>query len=318
MEKRRIGGSDIEVGVIGLGTMNFGSDWHGIGRVSDQTARRLVDMALAAGVNFIDCADIYGRGAAEKVLGKILKGRRSKFVVSTKVLGRMREDDPASGGLSARHITEGLDASLKRLRTDYVDLYMPHAPDPEVPIEESLEAFAGALKAGKVRVLGCSNFQRSDWRRCLDWAKAAGAPRFEFNQIQYSLAAPYAKKELEALCRRDGVGVLSWSPLGGGFLSGKYSKNKGKSGNGRRKDSIKAFPALPERRLSPVLKLLQKVSNLEGVSMTQAALGWVISKPWISSAIVGARTPAQLEETLAARPLSTKAESLLDRAAEKI
>ena len=312
LARRLIGRSGIEVSVLGLGTMNFGSDWHGSGLVDEEGARALLDVAAAAGVNLIDTADIYGYGAAETLLGRLLKGRRADWVLATKVRAHMTPGDPASGGLSARHIAEGLDASLKRLRTDHVDLFMPHYPDPDVPLEESLEAFAKANRQGKARALGCSNFPPVDLARSLAWA-AGKRPRFEFDQVQFSLAAPWAERELAPLCAEEGVSVLAWSPLGGGLLSGKYMGPSRPSG--RRQDPGKAYPPLPEAGLGPVLELLKRVAVLEGVSMAQAALGWVLGKPWVASAVVGARTPEQLREILAARPLSTKAQTLLDRAA---
>ena len=297
---------------MALGTMNFGSDWHGTGLLDEKGARALLDVAEENGVDHVDTADIYGYGAAETLLGKLLKGRRDKWVIATKVRAHMKEGDPASGGLSAKHIAEGLDASLKRLKTDYLDLYMPHYPDESVPLEESLAAFDKAVRQGKARALGCSNFPPVDLARSLAWA-AGKRPRFEFDQVQFSLAAPWAERELAPLCAEEGVSVLAWSPLGGGLLSGKYMGPSRLPG--RRQDPGKAYPPLPETGLGPVLELLKRVAALEGLSMSQAALGWVLGKPWVASAVVGARTPAQLRETLAARPLSAKAQTLLDRAA---
>ena len=312
MPRRRVGRTDIEVGVLGLGTMNFGSDWHGSGLVDEAGARALLDAAEAAGANLIDTADVYGYGAAESLLGRLLEGRRDRWVLATKVRAHMTPGDPASGGLGARHIAEGLDASLRRLRTDRVDLFMPHYGDPDVPLEESLEAFARAHRQGKARALGCSNFDPALYRRCLAWA-GGGRPRFEFDQVQFSLAAPRAERDLAPLCREEDVSVLAWSPLGGGFLTGKYSGPARPAG--RRKDPEKAYPPLAEGGLAPVVELLGKVAALEGVSTAQAALGWVIGKPWVASAVVGARGPEQLRETLAARPLTARSQALLDRAA---
>jgi aryl-alcohol dehydrogenase-like predicted oxidoreductase len=316
MEKREIGRTGIKVSTLGLGSMNFDTDWHGIGRIDEKTARSLVDMAYEAGVNFIDSADIYGRGVAEMCLSRILKGRRDKFVLSTKVLGEMRPGEPGSGGLSAKHIEEGLNESLQRLGTDYIDLYMPHDVDPRVPMEEWLNAFEKCVKAGKVRAMGCSNFEGREWRECLAWAQEHKAARFEFNEIQFSIASPEAEDDLAQMCAKEQLGVLAWSPLGGGLLSGKY--RNAKRPKGRRNDPEKAFPFFFEKKLDGVLGLLEKVAQLEGVSMAQAAIGYVISKPWISSAILGARTPRQLAETLAAKPLSEKAVSLLDRGARAL
>ncbi|MBI5597546.1 MAG: aldo/keto reductase [Elusimicrobia bacterium] len=311
MEKRPLGRSGLKVSALSLGTMNWGSDWHGTGQVDEKAARDILAEAREAGVNLIDTADIYGYGAAETLLGRMLKKDRGDWLVATKVRAHMRPGDPASGGLSARHIAEGLDASLKRLGTDHVDLYMPHYGDPEVPLEESLEAFAKAHKQGKVRALGCSNFPPAEWRAALSWA-GKKKPRFEFNQVQLSLAFPYPQADHAGLCAEAGTSLLAWSPLGGGFLSGKYRSAARPAG--RRQDPEKAFPVLPEARLAGLVELLGKVAALEGLSMAQAALGWVIGKPGVASAVVGARTPEQLREALKARPLSARSQALLDRA----
>lgn len=312
MERRRFGRSDVEASAFALGTMNFGSDWHGTGFVDEAGARALLAAAEEAGVDHLDTADIYGYGASETLLGKLLEGRRSRWVLATKVRAHMTPGDPASGGLSARHIAEGLDASLRRLRTDYVDLFMPHYPDEQVPLAESLEAFEKALRQGKVRALGCSNFPPAAWESALAWS-SSGRPRFEFNQVQLSLAAPFALADFAGLCAREGVSLTAWSPLGGGLLTGKY---RGTSRpRGRREDPEKAFPSLPEARLAPLLTLLEKVAVLEGVTPAQAALGWLLGKPAVAGVIVGSRGPDQLREALAARRLGPKSQDLLDRAA---
>lgn len=294
--------------------MNFGWDWHGIGAIEEKAARDLVDLAFERGVRFIDTADVYGYGAAETMLGKILKGRRDRFLISSKVCGRMDPADPASGGLSREHIIEGIDASLARLQTDYLDLYMPHAPDSAVPLEESLEAFDRVAAAGKVRVLGCSNFDPTYWRRSLGWAEENGRPRFEFNQVQISLAAPWALSDHGPVCAERGTSLLAWSPLGGGVLSGKYADPKKPRPEGRRRDPKKAFPPVSEARLGGLISLLGKAAVLEGKTTVQAAIGWLLGKPEIASIILGARTRAQLEESLGSSPLGERTQSFLDKA----
>jgi aryl-alcohol dehydrogenase-like predicted oxidoreductase len=312
VEKRPLGRSGVEVSAITLGTMNFGADWHGVGCLGEKEARDLVDLALERGVNSFDTADIYGYGASEALLGKILKKRRSKLVIATKVLGQMRKGDPSSGGLSRDHITKGLDESLKRLGTDYVDLYMPHGWDPGVPLEESLEAFDRAVKAGKIRVLGCSNFEGDQLNRALGASAAGRLTRFEFDQVQYSLTARWAEDDLVPVCRPSQVSVTAWSPLGGGFLTGKYSGKERAAG--RRKDPEKAFPHVPEEHYAALIGVLDQVAKLEGCDKAQAALGWVLSKPYVATAVVGARTKEQLAANLEAKPLSARAVEFLDRA----
>lgn len=315
MEERALGRSGLKVSALTLGTMNFGADWHGIGAVDDKTASSLLDLARERGVTMLDTADIYGRGASEEVLGRLLKGRRrSRFLIATKVLGRMDPDDRLTGGLSARWIERALEGSLRRLRTDRVDLYMPHGWDPAVPLDETLEALERAVRAGKVRVVGVSNFSGAQLEMSLRAAKAGGAARPESDQVQYSLLARFCEADLVPAAEREGVSLTAWSPLAGGLLSGKYA-SPGASG---RRTSPDAFPFVASDAGAAVVKVLRRVAQLEGVTPAQAALGWVLGKPFIASALVGARTVAQLEETLGARPLSARAASLLDRASELV
>jgi aryl-alcohol dehydrogenase-like predicted oxidoreductase len=315
MKLNPLGRSGLRVSALALGTMNFGSDWHGIGAVDEKTARELVAVALDHGVNHIDTADIYGYGAAESMLGRVLGKRRSKLIVATKVLGQMRKGDPASGGLSRRHIAAGLDASLKRLRTDYVDLYMPHGWDPAVPLEETLEALHDAKQKGKVRVLGCSNFSGPQLQQSLAVSAANRWHRLEFDQVQYSLASRFIEQDLVGPCAAGGVSVVAWSPLGGGLLTGKYRGGARPEGR-RTKES--AFPSLPEERLESLAPVLEKIAALEGVTPAQAAVGWLLSKPlsqpFVASSVLGARTTVQLEETLGSRELSSKSAAFLDKA----
>lgn len=309
MERRPLGRSGLTVGALALGTMNFGADWHGIGALDEKQAASLLDLALERGVTLLDTADIYGRGASEELLGRLLKKRRSRVLLATKVLGDMREGDPSSGGLSRRHILEAAEASLRRLKTDVLDLYMPHGIDPAVPAEESLEAFDRLKRAGKVRVVGVSNFNAEHLSAWLGLSAARGWARPEFDQVQYSLAWRWSEPEALAACAASGVSALAWSPLAGGLLTGKYARP---GARGRRRKP-EAFPLLPDAKLAPLVALLAKVAQLEGVTPAQAALGWLLAKPVVAAAVVGARTREQLEETLAARPLSPKSCALLDR-----
>jgi aryl-alcohol dehydrogenase-like predicted oxidoreductase len=315
VELRALGRSRLKVSALSLGAMNFGADWHGIGALDDKTASSLLDLALERGVNLIDTADIYGRGASEEVLGRLLKGRRrEKFLIATKVLGRMDPKDRTSGGLSARWIERALEGSLRRLRTDRVDLYMPHGWDPAVPPEETWGALERAARAGKVRVVGASNFSGIQLAASLGAAAVKGRARPQFDQVQYSLVARFCESDLVPIARAEGVSLTAWSPLAGGLLSGKYSA-PGASG---RRASPDAFPWVSADAGAAVVRVLARVAELEGVTPAQAALGWVLGKPFIASATVGARTVAQLEETLAARPLSVRAAALLDRASDLV
>ncbi|MFI5350836.1 MAG: aldo/keto reductase [Elusimicrobiota bacterium] len=311
MELRPLGRSGMKVSALALGTMNFGADWHGIGAIDDKAASSLLDVAIERGVNLIDTADIYGRGAAEEMLGRLLKGRRrGKVLLATKVLGQMRPGEAGSGGLSARWIARALDDSLRRLRTDRVELYMPHGWDPEIPLEETLEALDRAVRAGKVRVLGCSNFSGAQLDASLKGAAAGGRARFEFDQVQYSLVARFAERDLVPVAEPAGVSLLAWSPLAGGLLTGKYAA----PGAAGRRSASGAFPFVAAAPGAAAVDVLRRVAALEGATPAQAALAWIMGKPFVAAAVVGARMRAQLEEVLEARPLSARGAFLLDRA----
>jgi aryl-alcohol dehydrogenase-like predicted oxidoreductase len=313
MEKRVLGSSGLEVGVLALGTMNWGSDWMNSTALDEKTARSMFDLALDSGVNLIDTADIYGYGAAETMLGRILGKRRRKVLLATKVRWEMKPGDPASGGLSKKRIKQTLDASLKRLKTDHVDIYMPHAPDPRVPLDETLGALAAAVKAGKVRVLGCSNFSGAQWRQALAAAAAKAWPRFEFDQVEYSLVARSADGDLLPVAAAEKTSVMAWSPLAGGYLTGRYL-GSGKRPKGRRHDPAKAFPPVDESRYGGVVRVLCSVAEQEKTTPSAAALSWVLSRPGIAAAVVGASSLKQLREDLALKALSVKSLGFLDQA----
>ena len=311
MRLNALGRSKLSVSALSLGTMNFGADWHGVGALDDKAASSLLDLALERGVTLIDTADIYGRGAAELMLGRLLKGRRrEKVLLASKVLGRMIPEDPSTGGLSARWIAKALDGSLKRLGTDRLDLYMPHGWDGETPLEETLEALARAVKAGKIRVVGASNFFGSQLDEASRLAASKGFPRLEFDQVQYSLVERGPEGDLAQTAAREGVSLLAWSPLAGGLLTGKY-----RSGQRGRRTRPGAFPRVAAARGEAVVAVLEKVAALEGVSCARAAIGWLLGKPLVASVVLGARAPEQLAELLDSKPLSGKAQALLDRAA---
>lgn len=315
MELRVLGRSGLKVSALSLGTMNFGADWHGIGALDDKTASSLLDLALERGVNLIDTADIYGRGASEEVLGRLLKGRRrDKVLLATKVLGQMDVKDRTAGGLSARWIARALEGSLKRLRTDRVDLYMPHGWDPAVPLDETWEALDRAVQAGKVRVAGVSNFSGSQLGMILQGAARGGWARPEFDQVQYSLVSRFPEADLVPVAQAAGLSLTAWSPLAGGLLTGKYAA----AGARGRRTSADAFPYIPAAAGAAAAEVLRKVAQLEGATPAQAALGWILGKPFVATAIVGARDAVQLSETLAARPLTARSASLLDRASSSL
>ncbi len=312
MELRPLGRSGLRVSALTLGTMNFGADWHGIGAIGEAEASSLLDLALERGVNLIDTADVYGRGASEEMLGRLLSrgGRRGRVLLATKVCGRMVPQDASTEGLSARWIARALDDSLRRLRTDRVDLYMAHAPDPFTPIEETLAAFDRAARAGKVRAVGVSNFSGAEFSRARAAAGRGGWAVPAFDQVQYSLACRGPERDLVPAMLTAEAALLAWSPLAGGLLSGKYALP---GASGRRADP-EAFPPVRAAAGAALVEVLRRAAVLDAQSPAQAALGWLLGKPFVASAVVGARTRAQLEETLCARPLSPRAAELLDRA----
>jgi len=314
VELRSLGRSGLKVSALSLGTMNFGADWHGIGAIDARTASSLLDLAVERGVNLLDTADVYGRGAAEEMLGRLLKegGRRAKVLLATKVCGRMSPDDPSTEGLSARWIARALDDSLRRLKTDRIDLYLAHAPDPGVPLAETIAAFDRALRAGKIRAWGVSNFSGAELSRALETCRRGGFTPPVCDQVQYSLVNRGPEADLVAPARKADVALLAWSPLAGGLLSGKYAA----AGASGRRSAPDAFPHVPAGPGAAVVAVLRGAAALDGVAPAQAALGWILTKPFVASAVVGARTRAQLAETLDARPPSARAAALLDRVSE--
>ncbi len=303
MEMRPLGTTKLKVSALVLGTAAFGASRHGCRMVDERSAADLLDMAWDAGINLLDTADVYGGGASEELLGRLLARRRNRFLLATKVGGRMGTADRGGGGLSARHIMNALEASLRRLRTDHVDLYMAHGPDAGTPIGETMEAFARARGAGQVRVVGCSNFSAAQLRAARS-AGGRGRTGFEFNQIQFSLANPIAPGLAQA-CGEASVSLLAWGPLARGALSGKR-----RAGSDRRLEAT----SLPKHRLRPLLQTLRAVAASEETTLAQTALGWVLGKPWITAAVCAASVTAQLRELLGSRPLSSRSSAFLDRA----
>ncbi len=294
MKYRQLGASDLQVPVISLGTWLTTS-----GGIEKRQAVACVHKALGLGINFIDTANVYGRGAAESVLGEALAGiPRHSYMLATKLFFPMNFLDK---GLSRRQVAKQLDASLKRLRTDYVDLYQCHRFDKETPLEETMEALTEAVRQGKTRYAGFS-----EWP--LDKIEAAasipGVVRFVSSQPQYSLLWPNPENEIFPRCAELGIGQIVWSPLAQGVLTGKYKPNAPPPAVSRA-----SHPAmgsmLPERWLTaPVLTAIQEVKRLAeqeaGVSLAQFALAWVLRRPEVTSAIIGASRPEQVAENAAA------------------
>lgn len=295
MKYRRLGASDLEVSEISLGS------WltYGVG-VERDLARACVDRAFDLGINFIDTANVYGRGAAESFLGEALAGRpRASYVLATKVFGEMGPDDR---GLSAAQIRKQIDASLTRLRTDFVDLYQCHRYDPETPLEETMAALTEVVKAGKARWIGFS-----EWAPAQIEAAFAlpGVERFVSSQPQYSLLWRRPEAKVIPLSRAHGVSQIVWSPVAQGVLTGKYAPGAKPAGDTRA--ASQAMGRFISELMRPdVLEAVERLKPLAaeaGCTLTQFALAWVLREPNVASAIVGASRPAQLEENAAASGL---------------
>src|SRR3954452_3752296 len=294
MRYRKLGSSDLEVSEISLGSWLTYSG----GVAFDQT-RACTDAAFDAGINFFDTANVYGRGAAESAWGEILSGRpRDSYVLATKVWGQM-SDDPDDRGLSAAQIAKQIDASLERLQTDYVDLYQAHRFDPDVPVEETVEALQQVVASGKARHLGFSEWTTEQIQAALD---IAGPELFVSSQPQYSMLWRAPEAELFALCEANGISQIVWSPLAQGLLTGKYRPGQAPPPDSRAAHSeMGNFMALvmSEERLEAVDRL-RPVAEQADLSMTELALAWVLRRPELASAIVGASRPEQVHANAAA------------------
>lgn len=298
MNYRKLGKSGLKVSEICFGVMSFtGKDgWTHIAETDQDKASRLVDIALDHGINFFDTADIYSAGASEEMLGTALGKRRKELVIATKC-GFRTDPGPNSDGLSRRHILEACDASLKRLQTDYIDLYQIHAYDFETPIEETLSAFEQLIRDGKVRYIGCSNFYAWQLMKALAIQEKNDWQCFISLQAYYSLVGRDLEWELAPLCEDQGLGILPWSPLHGGFLSGKYRRNSDWPLNTRIKSIKETLPFDGEKGLD-IIEILWQIAQSREVSPAQVALNWLLRKPAVTAVVAGARNESQLLENI--------------------
>jgi aryl-alcohol dehydrogenase-like predicted oxidoreductase len=292
MRYRRLGSSDLEVSEISLGS------WltYGVG-VDDANARACLDRAFELGVNFIDTANIYGKGAAESFLGKALKGRdRSSYILATKLYFPMTETDR---GLSAAQIYKQIDASLRRLQTDYVDLYQCHRYDVHTPLEETMEALTSLVRQGKTRYIGFSEWNAEQISRAL---AMPGVEKFVSSQPEYSMLWRLPEKEVIPLCAANGIGQIVWSPLSQGVLTGKYLPGQPPPKDSRAASARMSEFWSDELRSDSILTVVQELRPVAaklGITMAQLALAWVLREPNVSSAIVGASRPQQVDDNVA-------------------
>jgi aryl-alcohol dehydrogenase-like predicted oxidoreductase len=301
MEYRSLGRTGVQVSVLCLGCMNFGFP------TPEEEARTIIDAALDAGVNFLDTANVYNRGVSEEIVGRALKanGKRDRIVLATKVHGRMDDDDILAAGNNRRHIIAQCDASLRRLQTDYIDLYQIHRPDSNVPIDETLRALDDLIRAGKVRYIGTSTFAAWQVMESLWMAKELGLNRFVTEQPPYHLLDRSIERELIPLAQTHGLAILPWSPLARGFLSGKYKRGQEIPGESRvARDMQGPMAERTKKHFSElafqVLDEVQALASAKGCTASQLALAWCLRQAGVTSPIVGPRTLAHLEDNLGA------------------
>ena len=309
MPMQRLGNSGVEVSRLCFGTMTFGTQWEQIGITTQPEADALVGRCLDAGINFFDTADVYSGGESESALGKALGKRRHEVILATKVRSRM-SDAPNDVGLTRHHILNGVDASLRRLGTDFIDLYQVHCWDTATPLEETLRALDDCVRWGKVRYIGASNYAAWQLMKSLALSDRYGLERFITLQPLYNLVMRDIEAELVPLCEDQKLGILPWSPLAGGFLSGKYRRGAKAPAGTRRSGVESQFLQFDEARGLDVVDALDAVAKLHGGTVAQAAINWLLAKPYVTSVVLGARNMAQLEDNLAAIRWSLTAEDV--------
>jgi aryl-alcohol dehydrogenase-like predicted oxidoreductase len=307
MDYQTLGNTGLLVSRLCLGTMTFGGAkgvWKTIGAVDQAGADELVKAAIESGINFFDTADVYSEGESERTLGQSLKNlniARKDVVIATKVFGRVgpgRNDVGASRG----HIMDAIDASLRRLQTDHIDLYQIHANDFLTPVEETLNALDTLVQQGKVRYIGVSNWQAWKIAKALGVSESRNLARFVTLQAYYSIAGRDLEREIVPLLEAEKIGLLVWSPLAGGLLSGKFSRNNQKPEGSRRSEFD--FPIVDKERAWRILDIMAPIAKTHGCSPARVALAWLLTKPVVTSVIIGAKRINQLQDNLAAVQLT--------------
>jgi aryl-alcohol dehydrogenase-like predicted oxidoreductase len=302
MDYRQLGNSGLRVSALTLGTMTFGGrdKFANVGSTDVDGATRQVDMCLDAGINLIDTADVYSDGLSEEIVGRTLRGRRDRVLLATKARMPMG-DGPNDAGLSRHHLIRACEASLRRLDTDYIDLYQAHRPDPTVDLDDTLAALSDLVHAGKVRVIGHSTYPAELIVEAQWVAESRGRERFRCEQPPYSIFARAIETAVLPTCLKYGIGVIPWSPLAGGWLTGKYRRGEAQPDTNRARRIPDRFSYdLPEnqRKLDLVEELLKLAADA-GVSLTHMAHAFVMEHPAVTSAIIGPRTMEQLTDVLA-------------------
>jgi aryl-alcohol dehydrogenase-like predicted oxidoreductase len=299
MKYELLGNTGVFVSKLCLGTMTFGGRgfWEVIGQLGQETVTRIVDRSLDAGINFIDTANVYSFGESERLLGDALKGKRDKVILATKVRGRMA-DGPNEVGLSRKHIFDQVHASLNRLQTDYIDLYQIHGYDSLTPFEETLQALDDLVRQGKVRYIGASNLAAWQLMKALGTSDRLGLSRFVSLQAYYTIAGRDLERELVPLLEDQRLALMVWSPLAGGLLSGKFSRD-GSGPEGSRRTTFD-FPPIDKERAFNILDVMRPIAKEHEVSVANIALSWLLHQEVVTSILVGAKNMEQLEDNLKA------------------
>jgi aryl-alcohol dehydrogenase-like predicted oxidoreductase len=315
MRYKKFGNTGLFVSELCLGTMTFGGEdgqmWGHIGQLRQSEAEALVGRALDAGINFIDTADVYAEGRAESITGQALRNLkvpRENVVVATKVFGEAGTKQVNSRGMSRFHIMDSVKGSLQRLQLDHIDLYQIHGFDPATPMEETLHALDDLVRQGHVRYIGVSNWAAWQIAKALGISERLGLTRFESLQAYYTIAGRDLEREIVPMLDSERVGLMVWSPLAGGLLSGKYSRESGGEAGSRRTSFD--FPPVDKARAYDCIDAMRPIADAHGVSVAQVALGWLLHQPAVTSVIVGAKRLAQLDDNIAASTLRLNAEEL--------
>lgn len=298
MQYRILGQTGLYVSALCLGTMTFGGRgiWQAIGRLAQAEADAIVGRAMDAGVNFIDTANVYSEGESERLLGVALKGKRERVIVATKAFGRVGQGINEIG-LSRGHILSAVEDSLRRLDTDYIDLYQVHGFDPVTPLDQTLRALDDLVHSGKVRYIGCSNFAAWQIMKALGISDKHGLARFESVQAYYTIAGRDLEREVVPVALDQNLSVLVWSPLAGGLLSGKFERDS--SPDGARRTTFD-FPPVNRDRAFDCVDVMREIAAETGASVPQIALAWLLQRPTVTSVIIGAKSVEQLDDNLKA------------------
>ncbi len=306
MKYNLLGNTGLKVSELCLGTMTFGGKgmWTAIGTLPQETVDTLIKRSVDAGINFIDTANVYSEGLSEEMTGKAIRNlglNRDNLVIATKVRGKMG-DGPNDSGLTRKHIMQQVEESLKRLQLDYIDLYQIHSFDPLTPLEETLWALDDLVKSGKVRYIGASNMAAWQLMKALDFSHYDRVAKFVSLQAYYTIAGRDLEREIIPLLNDQKLGLMVWSPLAGGLLSGKYSRDEQNKEGGRRANFD--FPPVNKERAFDVVDVLRPMAEAKGASVAQLALAWLLKQPAVTTVIIGANKMEQLDDNLKAIDIS--------------